>query len=111
MFVQFTTGARTAVSSAHEEARLRGDRRIGTEHLLLGVLNVPDRTALAAIGIDIEGVERAPIPVSRKRTPSSSGARRLPAPLASVTVRLMTSAVMAAAFVSASWAGPPRRCA
>ncbi|MEV0374319.1 Clp protease N-terminal domain-containing protein [Streptomyces sp. NPDC050636] len=86
-----------AVRSAHEEARLRGDRRIGTEHLLLGVLDVPDsaavpalgvdlattraaldvldRTALAAIGIDVEGVERAPIPVSRKRTPFTSGAR------------------------------------
>lgn len=92
MFEQFATGARAAVTSALEEARLRGDRRIGTEHLLLGVLHEPgslavrslgtdleaartaldvlDRSALAAIGIDVQGVERPPIPASRKRTPS-----------------------------------------
>jgi ATP-dependent Clp protease ATP-binding subunit ClpA len=97
VFEQFTPGARTAVSSAVEEARLRGDRRIGTEHLLLGVLHEPDsaaaralgidveaartaldildQNALAAIGIDIHGVERPTIPASRKRTPFTSAAR------------------------------------
>ncbi|MFB0617844.1 Clp protease N-terminal domain-containing protein [Streptomyces sp. AGS-58] len=107
MFEHFAAGARTAVSSAVEEARLRGDRRIGTEHLLLGVLNEPgsvtvrafgtdvetarsalaalDRSALAAIGIDVQGVERPPIPASRKRTPFTSGARSvLPRALAEV---------------------------
>lgn len=34
-----------------------------------------DRSALAAIGIDVEGVERPPVPLSRKRTPFTSGAR------------------------------------
>ncbi|MFJ4919541.1 Clp protease N-terminal domain-containing protein [Streptomyces sp. NPDC088725] len=85
------------VTSALEETRLRGDRRIGTEHLLLGVLHAPDslaarsigvdlesaraamegldRAALAAVGIDVRGIERPPIPVSRKRTPFTSGAR------------------------------------
>lgn len=97
MFEQFTPGARTVVSGAVQEARLRGDRRIGTEHLLLGVLHGPDsaaaralgidlaaarttlddldRCALAAIGIDIHGVERPAIPPSRKRTPFTSAAR------------------------------------
>ncbi|MER5933942.1 Clp protease N-terminal domain-containing protein [Streptomyces sp. NPDC002054] len=95
MFEQFTADARAAVTSAHEEARLRGDRRLGTEHLLLGVLrdsvaarvlgvdlvaaraalDALDRTALAAVGIDVQGIERAPIPASRKRTPYTSGAR------------------------------------
>jgi ATP-dependent Clp protease ATP-binding subunit ClpA len=97
MFERFAAGARTAVTSALEEAQLRGDRRIGTEHLLLGVLHTPDsaavrslgigletartalgtldRTALAAIGVGVQGVERAPIPASRKRTPFTSGAR------------------------------------
>ncbi|HKR98147.1 MAG TPA: Clp protease N-terminal domain-containing protein, partial [Candidatus Dormibacteraeota bacterium] len=27
---------------AREEARLRGDRRVGTEHLVLGLLREPD---------------------------------------------------------------------
>ncbi|MEU3861578.1 Clp protease N-terminal domain-containing protein [Streptomyces sp. NPDC028722] len=107
MFEHFAAGARTAVSSAVEEARLRGDRRIGTEHLLLGVLHEPgsvtvrafgadvetartalgalDRSALAAIGIDVQGIERPPIPASRKRTPFTSGARSvLPRALAEV---------------------------
>lgn len=97
MFEKFTAGARTAVTGALEEARLRGDRRIGTEHLLLGILHEPgsaavrclgiglddartaladlDRSALAAIGIDVRGVERPPVPASRKRTPFTSGAR------------------------------------
>ncbi|GAA0593222.1 Clp protease N-terminal domain-containing protein [Streptomyces crystallinus] len=95
MFEQFAAGARTAVTAAVSEATLRGDRRIGTEHLLLGVLHEPgpvqafgadlesaraaldalDRSALAAVGIDTQGIERKPIPASRKRTPFTSGAR------------------------------------
>lgn len=95
MFEQFAAGARAAVTSALGEAALRGDRRIGTEHLLLGVLHEPgsvrafgtdlesaraaldalDRSALAAVGIDVQGIERPPIPPSRKRTPFTSGAR------------------------------------
>ncbi|MEV8565354.1 Clp protease N-terminal domain-containing protein [Streptomyces sp. NPDC051322] len=97
MFEQFATGARAVVSSALEEAQLRGDRRIGTEHLFLGVLYEPesfavrslgvgledartaldalDRSSLAAIGIEVDGIERPRIPASRKRTPLTSGAR------------------------------------
>lgn len=95
MFEQFAAGARAVVASALDEATLRGDRRIGTEHLLLGLLHEPrpaqalgtdletaraaldalDRSALAAVGIDAHGVERPPIPASRKRTPFTSGAR------------------------------------
>ncbi|MFE2992883.1 Clp protease N-terminal domain-containing protein [Streptomyces sp. NPDC059262] len=95
MFEQFAADAREAVTSALSEATLRGDRRIGTEHLLLGVLHEPssvqalgtdletaraaldalDRSALAAVGIDIQGIDRPPIPASRKRTPFTSGAR------------------------------------
>ena len=97
MFEQFAGSAREIVISALEEARLRGDRRIGTEHLLLGVLHDPDsgavqalgadleaartaldaldRDALAAIGVDVQGIERSPIPASYKRTPFTSAAR------------------------------------
>ncbi|MEV7981210.1 Clp protease N-terminal domain-containing protein [Streptomyces sp. NPDC086519] len=95
MFEQFAAEARATVASALDETKLRGDRRIGTEHLLLGVLHEPgaaralgtdletaraaldtlDRSALAVVGIDVRGIERAPIPASRKRTPLTSGAR------------------------------------
>ncbi|MFE2429615.1 Clp protease N-terminal domain-containing protein [Streptomyces sp. NPDC059373] len=97
MFKQFATGARDTVTSALEETRQRGDRRISTEHLFLGLLHDPgsaatralgvdltaaraalgalDQAALAAIGIDVRGIELPAIPGSRKRTPFTSGAR------------------------------------
>lgn len=112
MFERFTDGARSTVVSAVEEARQRGDRRIGTEHLFLGLLHAADspavqalgvglptaRTALAdldqaaltAIGVDTHGIERPPVPVSRKRTPFTSGAR-------SVLPRALTEARRGAA--------------
>lgn len=97
MFKQMASGARDTVTSALEEARLRGDRRLGTEHLLLGLLHDPgsaaaralgtdlttaraglrdlDRAALACVGVDVSGMELPAIPASRKRTPFSSAAR------------------------------------
>ena len=51
MFERFAEKARTAVAQSAEEAGLRGDRRIGTDHLLLGVLHDPDIAAL--LGVDV----------------------------------------------------------
>ena len=65
---------RDAVTYAQEEAHRRGDRRIGTEHLALGLLRLPalaqaagrdlgqgraaldalDRRALATVGLDVD---------------------------------------------------------
>lgn len=96
MFERFTAGTRAAVTvHAPTEARRRGDRRVGTEHLLLGVLHdveaaqtlgvdietarsalaALDEAALAAIGIDARGVERATITESSTRLPFTSGAK------------------------------------
>ncbi|MEV7006243.1 Clp protease N-terminal domain-containing protein [Streptosporangium sp. NPDC051022] len=96
MFERFTAGARAAVAAhAPAEARQRGDRRIGTEHLLLGVLHdaeaaqalgvdvetarsalaALDEAALAVIGVDARGVERITIPAPSKRMPFTSGAK------------------------------------
>ncbi|MEU0796643.1 Clp protease N-terminal domain-containing protein [Amycolatopsis sp. NPDC005961] len=75
------------VTAALEESRRRGDRRLGTEHLLLGLLRDPecaralgtdveearaaldrlDRAALAALGIEVEGLRPAEVPVKRGR--------------------------------------------
>jgi ATP-dependent Clp protease ATP-binding subunit ClpC len=39
MFERFTEGARTVVSDAVEQARALGHDPVGTQHLLLGLLN------------------------------------------------------------------------
>ncbi|MEO8519609.1 MAG: Clp protease N-terminal domain-containing protein [Dermatophilaceae bacterium] len=99
MITRLSADARKIVlTSAADEARRRGDRRLGTEHLLLGLLHVPDspvtkalgtdlesartasdaldRSALAAIGIDAAHLGEAPRDVhSRRLLPMTSGAR------------------------------------
>jgi ATP-dependent Clp protease ATP-binding subunit ClpA len=82
------------VKAAQEEARQRGDRRLGTEHLFLGLLHEPDtaraigvelsaaragldaldQAALVAIGIDLGEVGARLVP-TRKRPPLTSNAR------------------------------------
>ncbi|WP_430296031.1 Clp protease N-terminal domain-containing protein [Sinomonas sp. B1-1] len=72
MFERFAAAARSTVTEGILEAERRGDRRIGTQHLLLGLLHDPesasalgtslasaraadedlDRMALAAVGVD-----------------------------------------------------------
>jgi hypothetical protein len=79
------------VKAALDESRRRGSRRLGTEHLLLGLLHDPvcaaalgadlataraalddlDREALAALGIDVTGLPAAAPP--RKRVTPSVG--------------------------------------
>jgi ATP-dependent Clp protease ATP-binding subunit ClpA len=86
------------LASAKEEASRRGDRRLGTDHLLLGLLHdedsraahalgvsladaraasdALDRAALAAVGIQIETLgEGRPVSFGRRFPPLTSGAR------------------------------------
>jgi ATP-dependent Clp protease ATP-binding subunit ClpA len=78
MVKRFSEDARTLILGAAVEARRRGDRRLGTDHLLLGLLHDPsgetarvlgadlaaaraadealDRAALAAVGVDASGI-------------------------------------------------------
>ncbi len=73
------------VTAALAESRRRGDRRLGTEHLLLGLLHDDgsahalgttlaearaaldrlDRAALAALGIEVDGLRPPEVPVRR----------------------------------------------
>ncbi|MET8454246.1 Clp protease N-terminal domain-containing protein [Streptomyces sp. NPDC005209] len=56
-FERFTVKARQAVVAAQEQARLLKHNHIGTEHILLGLLDVPDSTAakvLHRLGYDKE---------------------------------------------------------
>ncbi|MFE3455362.1 Clp protease N-terminal domain-containing protein [Nonomuraea sp. NPDC059194] len=42
-----------AIKAAMDEARQRGDRRMGTEHLLLGLLRDPSGSPARALGVDV----------------------------------------------------------
>ncbi|MGZ4592186.1 MAG: Clp protease N-terminal domain-containing protein, partial [Actinomycetes bacterium] len=79
MFEHFDRAAKLAVRFAAEEARRRDERRVGTEHLLLGLLvgagpelerltgvgidetraglDAMDREALAAVGVDVDQLD------------------------------------------------------
>jgi ATP-dependent Clp protease ATP-binding subunit ClpA len=59
MFERFTVPARLVVIGAQEQARRRGDDRIGTEHLLLALYDVPDH--LAGTVLDVLGADRAAV--------------------------------------------------
>jgi ATP-dependent Clp protease ATP-binding subunit ClpC len=49
VFERFTEGARAAVTGAQSEARRLGHRQVGSEHLLLGLLNVEQSVASQAL--------------------------------------------------------------
>jgi ATP-dependent Clp protease ATP-binding subunit ClpA len=60
MVTRLSADARKIVlTSAAEEARRRGDRRLGTDHLLLGLLHDQDSPVAAALGIDLESARTA----------------------------------------------------
>ena len=83
------------IMAAMAEAQRRGDRRLSTEHLLLGVLHEPeavaalgvdldearagldslDRAALAAIGINTGEFAPTAVPAATKRPPLTTAAR------------------------------------
>jgi ATP-dependent Clp protease ATP-binding subunit ClpA len=97
MFERFARGTRVAVDDARYEAARRGDRRVGTEHLLITLLEDDelattvgvdaeaaraaaaelDRSALAAIGVDLG--DFAPQGRGRvgKLVPFTAGARQV----------------------------------
>jgi ATP-dependent Clp protease ATP-binding subunit ClpA len=96
VFERFTRNARLVVTHAVDEAESRGDTRVSTEHLLIGVarsrsleglmpdveslraeLQHMDREALASVGLDPRLVEVSG-PTRRKRSghiPFTSGAK------------------------------------
>ncbi|MFJ3957679.1 Clp protease N-terminal domain-containing protein [Arthrobacter sp. NPDC090010] len=58
MFERFARQSREAVVFALEEAGRRGDRKVGTEHLLFGTLHDPEAAQLAGVGpSDVRRVE------------------------------------------------------
>lgn len=56
---RFARATGLAVQHALEESALRGDPRIGTEHLLLGLLRDPRAGPATALGVDLDRVREA----------------------------------------------------
>ncbi|MDJ0313474.1 Clp protease N-terminal domain-containing protein [Arthrobacter sp. H35-D1] len=98
MFERFAPSARETVTSAVKEAQMRGDRRIGTDHLFIGMLHDQeiidtlgvtlqrardvdadfDSTALRAIGLNLSGAASTwSTPPKMSRTPFSTGAKNV----------------------------------
>ncbi|MGV8858195.1 Clp protease N-terminal domain-containing protein [Rhodoglobus sp.] len=95
MFEKFAQSARTSVEDARSEAALRGDRRIGTDHLLLALLREKDlaqavgvdaetaadaadrldRSALLSIGVELGTFQPAAEAASSQRIPMTAGAK------------------------------------
>ncbi|RIJ71304.1 hypothetical protein D1871_14900 [Nakamurella silvestris] len=95
MFERLSDTAREAITSSADEAARRGDRRIGTDHLLLGVMHDPamagvlgrdlrqaraeladlDLRALKAVGIDVGSFQPPGSTSKPRRSSFSSGAR------------------------------------
>jgi ATP-dependent Clp protease ATP-binding subunit ClpA len=93
MVNHFSASARRAVRDATDEARRRGDRRVGTDHLVLGLLHDPqaadllgvdlgiaraaldalDRRAMASVGVEVPDVLRSPV-AAAGRLPFTAGA-------------------------------------
>ena len=92
MVIRLSADARkTVLPSAAQEARRRGDRRLGTDHLLLGLLKDADSPVARALGVDLEtartaldGLDRSAlasvgVEVSHLGNPSSLGDQAQPA--------------------------------
>ncbi|WP_286345171.1 hypothetical protein [Frondihabitans sucicola] len=63
MFERFAADARATVVHAVEESRLRGDRRVGTTHLLLGALHDP--VVSTTLGVDLASARAAEAELDR----------------------------------------------
>jgi ATP-dependent Clp protease ATP-binding subunit ClpA len=60
MITRLSPDARKMVLiSAAQEARRRGDRRLGTDHLLLALLHDEDSSVARAVGVDLEAARAA----------------------------------------------------
>ncbi len=59
MVTRLSPEAREVLTSAAQEARRRGDRRLGTDHLLLALLSDPDSTEGQALGVDLAAARAA----------------------------------------------------
>lgn len=106
MIRRLSADARNLVlTAAAQEARRRGDRRLGTDHLLLGLLHDADSSTTRALGVDLEmarsasdSLDRAALDavgvnVAQLGTPPPTGFARRLLPLTSGSRAVMKRAV------------------
>jgi ATP-dependent Clp protease ATP-binding subunit ClpA len=106
MLKRLSADARKMVlTSAAQEARRRGDRRLGTDHLLLGLLHDVDSDVAQALGVDLQAARTVSDSLDRaalaavgvnvahiSEPPASAFARRLP-PLTSGARAVLKGAI------------------
>ena len=105
MLIRLSPDAKMVLTSAAQEARRRGDRRLGTDHLLLALLHDADSGVARALGVDLEAARTASDSLDRAALaavgvnvaclgspPPSIFARRLPS-LTSGARSVLTAAV------------------
>jgi Clp amino terminal domain, pathogenicity island component len=76
MFERFSANARQVVVQAQEQARMLRHNYIGTEHILLGVLRLPDSVggrALSGVGVSFSDVRERVLAVVGEGKKSPSG--------------------------------------
>jgi ATP-dependent Clp protease ATP-binding subunit ClpA len=59
MVTRLSPDAKVLLITAAQEARRRGDRRLGTDHLLLALLYDADSRAARALGVDLDAARAA----------------------------------------------------
>ena len=59
MITRLSADAKKVLLTSAQEARRRGDRRLGTDHLLLGLLHDADSGVAQALQIDLEAARSA----------------------------------------------------
>ena len=59
MVTRLSPDAKMVLTTAAQEARRRGDRRLGTDHLLLALLHDSDSSVGRALGVDLEAARTA----------------------------------------------------
>jgi ATP-dependent Clp protease ATP-binding subunit ClpA len=79
MFERFSETARCTVTEGVKEAARRGDRRVGTDHLLLGLLHDP--SSAATLGVSLEAARAAEEALDREAL-AAVGVDPGPGPLA-----------------------------
>ena len=119
MFEQFTQDTRRIVGYAMEEARSLGDKRMGTEHLLLGALHERgpaevlgvslddarkaaarlDASALEAIGFKSKDPVRVAMPTRGRKPPFSSGAKEVMASMVKSAVEQKSRKITASSLL------------
>jgi ATP-dependent Clp protease ATP-binding subunit ClpA len=95
MVKRLESDARWAVlTTSKEEAQRRGDRRVGTDHLLLGLLRDRGSVAAEVLGVDLAAARAAADELDRSALTAigiSPGEQRLPAPTAEMRRVPLTS--------------------